>query len=63
MDREEDVTRRVVRGLLTLLLTTLATWLANRLTDAILGAEDDDLDFIDDEDESAAINDHSGHNH
>jgi hypothetical protein len=39
MHDDEDVTRRLVRGLLTLALTTLATWLAGRLTDMILGAE------------------------
>ncbi len=39
---EEDVMRRVVRGLLTLALTTAATWLAGRLTELILGAEKHD---------------------
>jgi hypothetical protein len=34
---DEDVTRRLVRGILTLLLTTIATWLAGYLTDRILG--------------------------
>jgi hypothetical protein len=36
---DDDVTRRLVKGLLTLALTTLATWLANYLTDRILGPE------------------------
>ncbi|HMA36950.1 MAG TPA: hypothetical protein VKY74_21020 [Chloroflexia bacterium] len=36
---EEDMMRRVVRGLLTLALTTAATWLAGRITDMILGPE------------------------
>ncbi len=31
--------RNLVRGLLTLLLTTAATWLAGRLTEMILGPE------------------------
>jgi len=39
-DDDEDTTRRLVRGLLTLALTTLATWLAARLTDMILGPAD-----------------------
>jgi hypothetical protein len=39
---EDDVTRRLVRGVLTLLLTTLATWLAGYLTDRLLGPEPDD---------------------
>jgi hypothetical protein len=39
---DEDVTRRLVRGLLTLVLTTLATWLAGYLTDRLLGPEEDD---------------------
>jgi len=39
---EEDVTRRLVRGVLTLLLTTLATWLAGYLTERLLGPEPDD---------------------
>lgn len=37
---EEDVTRRLVRGILTLLLTTIATWLAGYITDRILGPEE-----------------------
>ena len=37
---EDDVMRRMVRGLLTLLLTTAATWLAGRLTEMILGPEE-----------------------
>jgi hypothetical protein len=36
---EEDVTRRLVRGILTLVLTTIATWLAGYLTERILGPE------------------------
>jgi hypothetical protein len=36
---DEDVTRRLVRGILTLMLTTMATWLAGYLTDRLLGAE------------------------
>ncbi len=36
---DDDMTRRLVKGLLTLALTTLATWLANYLTDRILGPE------------------------
>ena len=39
---DEDVTRRLVRGLLTLVLTTLATWLAGYLTDRLLGPEEDE---------------------
>jgi hypothetical protein len=34
---DEDVTRRLVKGVLTLLLTTMATWLASYLTDRLLG--------------------------
>jgi hypothetical protein len=34
---DEDVTRRLVRGILTLVLTTVATWLAGYLTERILG--------------------------
>ena len=37
---DEDVTRRLVKGILILLLTTLATWLAGYLTDRILGPEE-----------------------
>jgi hypothetical protein len=40
---DEDVMRRLVRGVLTLMLTTLATWLAAYLTDRLLGPEEDDL--------------------
>ena len=29
---DEDVTRRLVKGILTLVLTTLATWLAGYIT-------------------------------
>lgn len=36
---EEDTTRRLVKGILTLALTTLATWLASYITDRILGPE------------------------
>ena len=39
---DADTTRRLVRGILTLVLTTLATWLAGYLTDRILGPEEDD---------------------
>lgn len=38
---EEDVTRRLVRGILTLVLTTIATWLAGYLTERILGPEEE----------------------
>jgi hypothetical protein len=37
---DEDVTRKLIKGILTLLLTTLATWLAAYLTERILGPED-----------------------
>ena len=37
---DEDVTRRLVRGILTLVLTTVATWLAGYLTNRILGPEE-----------------------
>lgn len=37
---EEDVTRRLVKGILTLLLTTIATWLAAQITNRILGPEE-----------------------
>jgi hypothetical protein len=37
---DQDVTRRLVRGILTLVLTTIATWLAGYLTDKILGPEE-----------------------
>jgi hypothetical protein len=37
---DQDVTRRLVKGILTLLLTTLATWLAGYLTDRLLGPEE-----------------------
>ena len=36
---DQDVTRRLVKGILALILTTLATWLAGYLTDKILGPE------------------------
>jgi hypothetical protein len=34
---DEDVMRRLVKGILALMLTTLATWLAGYLTDKLLG--------------------------
>ena len=37
---DEDVTRRLVHGILVLLLTTLATWLAGYITNKLLGPED-----------------------
>ncbi len=37
---EDDVTRRLVKGVLTLLLTTIATWLAAYITNRILGPEE-----------------------
>jgi hypothetical protein len=40
---EDDTTRRLVKGLLTLVLTTLATWLAGYLTDRILGPEEEEI--------------------
>ncbi len=40
---DEDVTRRMLKGILALVLTTLATWLAGYITDRILGPEDHDL--------------------
>ncbi len=43
-DGEEDIVRKLVRGLLTLALTTAATWLAARLTDMILGPEKQEED-------------------
>ena len=36
---EDDVTRRLIKGVLTLMLTTIATWLAGYITDRILGPE------------------------
>ncbi len=36
---DQDVTRRLVKGILALILTTLATWLAGYLTDRLLGPE------------------------
>jgi hypothetical protein len=36
---DEDVTRRLVKGILTLVLTTLATWLAGYITVQLLGAD------------------------
>ncbi len=36
---EEDIARRLVRGVLTLALTTAATWLAGWLTEKLLGPE------------------------
>ena len=41
---DEEVTRRLVKGILTLVLTTIATWLASYLTDRILGpAEEEEV--------------------
>jgi hypothetical protein len=37
---DEDVTRRLVRGILMLILTTLAAWLAGYIADKILGPEE-----------------------
>ena len=37
---DDDVTRRLIKGILTLLLTTIATWLAAYITNRILGPED-----------------------
>jgi len=37
---DDDVMRRMIKGLLTLALTTLATWLAAYLTNKILGPEE-----------------------
>jgi hypothetical protein len=37
---DDDVTRRLVRGILTLVLTTLATWLASYITNRLLGPEE-----------------------
>jgi hypothetical protein len=39
---DEDVTRRLVKGILALVLTTIATWLAGYLTDRILGPEEEE---------------------
>ncbi len=36
---DQDVTRRLIKGLLTLALTTAATWLAAYLTERLLGPE------------------------
>ncbi len=36
---DEDVTRRLVKGILALILSSLATWLAGYITDKILGPE------------------------
>jgi hypothetical protein len=36
---DEDVTRRLVRGVFTLLLSTMATWLGWYLTERLLGPE------------------------
>jgi len=35
--REEDLLRRIVRGILTVVLSALATWLAGKITELILG--------------------------
>jgi hypothetical protein len=40
---DEDVTRRLVKGILTLLFTTLATWLAGYVTVKLLGPELEEL--------------------
>lgn len=40
---EEDMTRRLVRGILTLVLTTFATWLAGYLTNRILGPAEEEV--------------------
>jgi hypothetical protein len=37
---DDDLTRRLIKGILVLLLTTLATWLAGYLTDRLLGPEE-----------------------
>jgi hypothetical protein len=37
---DQDVTRRLVKGILALILTSLATWLAGYLTDKLLGPEE-----------------------
>jgi hypothetical protein len=37
---DEDVVRRLVKGILVLVLTSLATWLAGYITDRILGPEE-----------------------
>ena len=37
---DDDVMRRMVKGILTLALTTIATWLAAYITNKILGPED-----------------------
>jgi hypothetical protein len=36
---EDDTTRRLVKGILTLVLTTIATWLAGYITNRLLGPE------------------------
>ena len=40
---DQDVTRRLVKGILALALTTLATWLAGYLTDRLLGPEEEEV--------------------
>lgn len=37
---DQDVTRKLVKGILTLAFTTLATWLASYITDRLLGPEE-----------------------
>lgn len=37
---DEDVTRRLVRGVLTLLLTSIAAWLAGYIADRLLGPDE-----------------------
>ena len=39
---DDDTTRRLMKGILTLVLTTMATWLASYLTDRILGPEEEE---------------------
>jgi hypothetical protein len=46
---DEDVTRRLVKGILTLVLTTLATWLAGYITVKLLGEELEQLEELIDE--------------
>ncbi|HKP53255.1 MAG TPA: hypothetical protein VJ183_11460 [Chloroflexia bacterium] len=37
---DEDVIRKMIKGILTLALTTIATWLAAYITNKILGPEE-----------------------
>ena len=41
--QDEDVKRRLVYGLISLVLTTAATWLASYLTNKILGKPEDQI--------------------